>query len=85
MALTVLPEKDFDEYGALTIYAKYEVKATEIDTIHIEGIPAPLYGQTSKDYLDDVIAKVKVNNELYDSKNQAFPAKLRIFRPALAF
>ncbi len=66
-------ETEIDEDGCLTVWAKFEVAPpTVIDTINIEGVFAPLYGQVPKYYLDDVIAKVKVNNEPYDSKNQAF-------------
>ena len=50
-------EKDFDEYGSLIVYAKYEVKATEIDTINIEGVLAPQYGDTVQDHFDDMIKK----------------------------
>ena len=60
MVLTMVP---------MSVFA---VEATEIDTINIEGVPEPKYGQTPKDYLDDVIAKVKVNNEPYDSINQTY-------------
>ena len=67
-------EKDFDEYGSLIVYAEYEVKApapTEIDTVHIEGIPAPLYGQTVEEYYTAILAEMydgslTVNDETYN-------------------
>ena len=66
-------ETELDEDGCLAVWAKFEVAPpTVIDTINIEGVFAPLYGQVPKYYLDDVIAKVKVNNEPYDSINQTY-------------
>ena len=66
-------ETELDEDGCLTVWAKFEIAPpTEIDTVHIEGVLAPQYGQTIKSYYEAIEAKITdgtitVNDEVYDS------------------
>ena len=70
-------EIEVEDDGCLDIHAEYEVKATEIDTVHVEGVPAPVYGQTIKSYYEAIEAKITdgtitVNDEVYDSANNKY-------------
>ena len=61
MVLTMVP---------MSVFA---AEATEIDTVHIEGLPVPLYGQTVEEYYTAILDErgggtLTVNDEAFDNK-----------------